>query len=257
MYREMRRFIAPAFLLVLLVSGCKFGQYPNPNDPDPTIAFDGATLQKNVQQVNEMLVDRVLRGELDRTQKKAIFHEYIAEQLADVDVAEIPDEQAWRYADVFRQMDDWQTTHELYVVAVANAFDEDRRVNDTLRLAEATAQLGDVNLAIDLVRSTFNVAPEGKAPILMATLYEFVPAALENGGDMEVARLLEEAAAQHLQTVVDPNSDSGKAFILTRFHHLREAWSMIVRIYRINGDRAEMRGAINRSEKMLRMFASV
>lgn len=251
----MRRLVVPAALFALLVAGCSFGQYPNPNEPDSS-KYDGKTLQKNVRQVDEMLTARVTKGEIDQSQKTALFHEYIAEQLADVDVGEIPNDQAWRFADVYRQMDDWQVTHDLYVVAVENAPTEDRRVNDTLRLAESEAMLGSVKEGVDLIRSTFNVEPRGKAPILLATLYEFVPAALDNGLDNEVVQLLEEATEQHLLTVVDPESVSGSAFIMSRRHHLREAWRAILRVYRSQGDIDKLRAAIQRSDKAMRRFAS-
>ena len=253
----MQRLIAPVFLFALLVAGCRFGQYPNPNEPDKNAMYDGETLQENVRQVDEMLALRVENGKIDQSQKSAFLLEYIAEQLEGVDLDEIPTDQAWRFADVYRQMDDWQATHDLYVVAVENASDEDRRVNDTLRLAESVAMLGSVLEGIDLVRSTFDAEPTGKAPILMATLYEFVPAALGSGHDLAVVKLLEEATEQHLLTVVDPESESGRTFIKARFYHVREAWRAIIPVYRAIGDIDVLRAVIARSDRVMLRFATI
>jgi len=130
-------------------------------------------------------------------------------------------------------------------------------VNDTLRLGEAKARLGDVPKGIELVSSTFSAKPGGKAPILMATLYEFVPAALGKGHDLEVAGLLEKAIEQHLQTYVDPASEAGQRFLEARPTHISRAWEVILRVYRGAGDEQVFRGAIERSDAMMRRFAQV
>ncbi len=246
----------PWAVAVVLAAGCKFGQVPVQNEPSPDSLYDGALLQQNVRRVAEVLDDRLSRGQISGGQKDEILHAYIRDQVADIDRALIPADQVWRFADVYRQMEDWEATFDLYTIAVMNAESEDRRVNDSLRLAEATARLGDIEEGINLVRSTFDVDPLGKAPILMATLYEFAPAVQGRGHDHELAVLLEEAAGQHLLTVVDPQSDAGRRFIKARRHHVREAWFAVIRLYRTERDEEGMRGAIRRSEKMLRRFAS-
>ena len=130
------------------------------------------TLRLTNSMVAEVLNDRLSRGQISDGQKDEILHAYIRDQVADIDRALIPADQVWRFADVYRQMEDWEATFDLYTIAVMNAESEDRRVNDSLRLAEATARLGDIEEGINLVRSTFDVDPLGKAPILMATLFE-------------------------------------------------------------------------------------
>ncbi|MCH8977872.1 MAG: hypothetical protein IH945_01340 [Armatimonadetes bacterium] len=246
----------PWVAAAVLAAGCEFGQIPDKNKPGPNSEYDGALLQQNVRRVDEVLTDRVMRGQISRAEKQELFHDYIREQVADLVRKDIPEDQVWRFADVYRQMEDWQTTHELYTIAVSTAKTEDRRVNDSLRLAEATAQLGDVMEGMALVRSTFDVKPEGKAPILMATLYEFAPVAQGRGHDRELAVLLEEAARQHLQTIVDSQSDAGRLFMQARRYHLRQAWFAIIRLYRSEQDDEAMRAAIGRSETMMRRFAS-
>jgi hypothetical protein len=235
-------------------AGCRFGQLPNPNKVEPVAAFDGEALQKSVRLADETLTDRLVKGEIDPETKRELFHDYIREKVAGLELEKIPDEQAWRYADVYRQLEDWKTTDVLYTRAVESAKDDDRRVNDTLRLAEAKAELRDVKKGIELVRSTFDVAPGGKAPILLAVLYEFTPAALGQGQDLEVAKLLEDAMEQHLMTIVDPDSDAGRSFLEARPHHLSRAWEIVTRVYRAAGDEAAFRSAIERADRMQRRF---
>jgi hypothetical protein len=243
-------------LALTALGGCSLGKYPNPNDPDPDITFDGEALQNEVRQVDESLRERVVRGMIDEQEKTRLIQDYVKEKLAGVDTAKIPDNQVWRYADLYRLMGDWDTTDKLYERAVKVAPNEDRRVNDTLRLAEAKARLKDVPAGIKLVRSTFDANPGGKAPILMATLYEFAPAALGQGHDLEVAQLLEDSMAQHLQTYVDPKTDVGRAFLTARRHHIKTGWDLVLHIYQEAGDPAAMRSAIERQDQMMRRFAS-
>jgi hypothetical protein len=246
-----------AVLAALGLVGCRFGQIPNPNEKATASAFDGAELQASVRAADETLNERLLRGEIDMATKKSLFQDYIRDQVREIDVDKIPTDQAWRFADVYRQLEDWQTTDALYTRAVEAAKTEDRRVNDTLRLAEVKAQLNDVTKGIELVRSTFSAQPGGKAPILMAVLYEFAPAALGKGMDVEVAELLESAIEQHLLTYVDPSTESGRRFLEARPHHISRAWEIIVRVYRQTGDEQKFRDAIERSDAMMRRFAQV
>ena len=242
-------------LLALALAGCRFGQIPNPNKLAVSSKYDGQALQQHVRQADEVLTDRLVKGQIDLRTKNEILHGFIQDQLKGVELEKVDDGDVWRFADVFRQLGDWQTTHDLYVRAVKAAKDEDRRVNDTLRLAEAKAHLGEVADGISLVRSTFDAAPGGKAPILMATLYEFVPAAMGQEHDLDVAKLLEDATEQQLLTVVDPKTPEGRAFLQARTYHIRRAWDAVVRIYRSYGEDEAMRAAIDRSDKMLRRFA--
>jgi hypothetical protein len=242
-------------LLALPVAGCRFSQLPDPNERPKAAAFDGEALQQSVRRVDETLTDRLIRGEINAQTKRTLFHDYIREKTDGLDLSAIPEDQVWRYADVYRQLEDWHTTEALYKRAVASAEDEDRRVNDTLRLAEAKAALKDVPKGIELARSTFDVAPEGKAPILLAVLYEFAPAALGQGHDLEVAQLVEDAMQQHLQTIVDPKTDAGQMFLEARLHHLSRGWELVTRVYRMSGDEQAFRGAIERADAMQRRFA--
>lgn len=240
---------------LLLALGCKFGQIKNANDVEAD-SFNGEAIQKEVGQVDGVLNERIAKGEIDPEQKKQILQDFVREQLGAVVPSEVPDKQAWRYGDLYRMIEDWKTMDQLYTRAVETASTEDRRVNDTLRLAEAKARQGDVEKGIELVRSTFTAAPGDKAPILMATLYEFAPAALGQDHDLEVAQLLEDAMAQHLMTYVDPTTDVGKAFLNARSHHINAGWDVVLRIYNQLGDQAAMRAAIERADKMMSRFAA-
>lgn len=244
-------------LVVVLLPGCRFGQLPNPNSIVVSDQYDGITLQKNVLSVSKMLSDRVMRGEIDSDTRTSVLHDYIKKQLTGFDVKKVGVDQAWRFADVYRQLGEWKTTQQLYQLAVENAPDEDRRVNDTIRLAEADAKLGNVTKGISLVRSTFSANSGGKAPILLATLYEFTPAALGQGLDVEVALLIEDAIDQHLLTYVDPQTEHGKAFLSARRHHIEQAWQKVLGIIQEKGDSNQLLHAIEKSSKTLGRFSRV
>ena len=250
----MAKSLAGPFLLLAAI-GCSFGQIENANDAEAVGSYDGESIQSEVRQVDQLLNERLAKGEIDPEQKAKLLGDFIREALVEVDPAKIPDVQAWRFADVFRQAGDWETTNQLYERAVEVASTEDRRVNDTLRLAECKARLKDVEKGIELVRSTFSTPPGDKGPILMATLYEFAPAALGQGHDLEVAQLLEDAMAQHLQTYVDPESEVGKSFLNARLHHVQATWEVVLRIYHEQGDEDAMRAAIERADAMMSRFA--
>lgn len=248
--------VKPTLLLVALcAAGCRFGQYPNPNRVELANRYDGAALQQSVRALDDALTERMMKGQIDSETKKQVFQDYVREKLEGVELEKIPDDQAWRFADVYRQLEDWKTTDLLYTRAVDKAPDEDRRVNDTLRLAEAKARLGDVPTGLLLARKTFDAQPGGKAPILMAVLYEFTPAALGQDMDIEVAQLLEEAMQQHLLTVVDPQTEAGRLFLEARPYHVQKAWEVVLRVYRLHGDQQMFRDAIERADAMQRRFA--
>ncbi len=246
-----------SLVALVLVAGCKFGQLPNPNAKKPADEYDGAALQARVLELSENLAGREMRGEVDGATRVSTLRKYIDSQVKDIDTSKIAADQAWRFADVYRQLGDWQATHDLYVIAVKNVKDDDRRANDTIRLAEAKAMLGDVEGGVGLVRLTFDVKPGNKAPILLATLYEFAPAALNKGQDVDVALLIEDAIGQHLLTRVDPFSDHGKAFIQARRHHIDQAWRTVIGILRNHGDEALLREALRKADETLGRFARV
>lgn len=148
-----------------------------------------------------------------------------------MDVDKIPASQAWEYGDVFKTAGRWDLAKKAYEIAIQNPRNEDRRVNDRLRLALAEAHLGNVERAIELARSVFDTDDRGTAPILPAVLLEIVPAAEGKGHDAELADLLVDAIAQHDRTIVDPHSDAGKAFFRAKPIHVRDAYRKAIALY--------------------------
>ncbi|MCH7905572.1 MAG: hypothetical protein IH944_13535 [Armatimonadetes bacterium] len=237
-------------------AGCQFGQLPNQEDVEAS-AVGPEALQKRLGRARSTVDDRILRRQLSPEEGSEILRDYVVDLLADVDVKAVAPDEAWMYGDLFRQIPDWQATYDLYSVAVEHAESEDRRVNDSLRLAEATAELGDVEEGIRLVRSTFDASAGGKGPILMATLYEFLPSARRQGMELQLAALLEDAIDQHLMTVVDPSEDAGRRFLISREHHVREAWSQIIILYHAADEEERALGATVRYLEMMRRFATL
>lgn len=217
--------------ILALVAGCRLVQYPDPNVARPGDLVDAKVLRRNLVAVHTDLERRVAKGEISRDQKNELIKRYCDKALVDVNLETVPKSQAWEYADVVRQADRWPQAYDLLKLAVASAKNEDRRVNDSLKLAWCAAHLGKTDEAFRLARSTFSTPPEGKAPILFGILYEIAPDLEGKGRDVEVAQLIEEAIAQHEQVKVDPTSESGKVFLATRSHHIRRAWDEVLKIY--------------------------
>jgi tetratricopeptide (TPR) repeat protein len=222
---------------LLLLGGCTTGQLPDPNDPkDGPVSAE--VVNKQVRALNEGLFVRRARGEISEEQYLALLKRGAQEILDEAGIAAIDPSEAWQYAEVLRTAQLWPEAIEALKVAVQYAKttkNEDRRVNDSLRLAQALAHTGKTEEAIATARTTFDVRPADAVPVMMGTLYEIVPAARGKGHDVELARLLEDAIAVHLRAEVDPNSEAGRAFLLARPKHVRKAWTTVIELYQAAG----------------------
>ena len=141
---------------------------------------------------------------------------------------------AWVAGDVLITAQHWDDAKLVLEAAVEWAKinkNEDRRVNDTLRLSRVLAELGKVPEAIKTAREAFNTRPEDMVPILYATSSEIVPAARGKGHDLDVAKLLEDAIAIDMKVRVDPNLSAGAQFLSARPFHIRKAWELDAEIY--------------------------
>lgn len=195
-------------------------------------------MRKSLDALYAQLDERARMGEIRREDVPAVLKARANEMVSHLDLTAIPTEDAWQYGEVFKTAERWDLARAAFLVASKNAKTEDRRVNDTLRLAFCEARLGSIDEAIRLVRSVFDTPESDKAPILPATLLEVVPAARGKGRDPELAKLLEEAIGQHLQVRVDPSTVAGKAYLLAKRHHIRHAWGEVVRLYIGAGEQA-------------------
>ncbi|HEY3780935.1 MAG TPA: hypothetical protein VGL56_07625 [Fimbriimonadaceae bacterium] len=229
----MLRSFKPGFrlglvLLVVGLYGCQAPSIPDPNDPAIQGPKQTKVLENNLEWASDAANDRVIKGQITQEDAKKLVSNYAAKLTKDINVKTIPKDQAYLYGNIFLTAGEWDKAKDILEIAVKNARNEDRRVNDSLRLAEACAQLGQVPKAIELARSTFNTGITEKAPILPAVLYKIVPAAQGKGDDVQLADLLKDAIYQHEKNVVNPALESGKMFLLARPAHVHRAWDLVI-----------------------------
>lgn len=222
----------------LMAVGCNLKPPPDPNDPADVGTVHIDVIERNLRYDSRAINERVAQGEISDSRGKKILADSAEKLLSTVKLEKISPQDAWRYGDVFRAANRWEQARSAYEMALEEAKrtkNEDRRVNDSLRLAQTEAHLSEIDTAIDLARSTFDVRPVDKAPIMMAVVYEIAPPCKGKGKDLELARLVEDAIGQHEQVIVDPVKDSGKAFLIAKKHHLEVAWALAIDLYRSAG----------------------
>jgi hypothetical protein len=220
--------------LAVLVSGCQTGVMAYPLDPEQVGQVDADLVLRTYNAHRERLEVRVAKQGLDPKEKDRLLREFLKTFTDTTDTGNIPIEQAYQYADMFRLAGDWKTAENLYGASVKWAEgrkDYDRFTNDALRQAWCLAELGQVEPALALARRTYKVPPAAKAPILFAVLYEITPAARGKGHDQELAELIADACAQHVQVRVDPASASGQALIQGRAYHMGVAMNKVIELF--------------------------
>lgn len=222
------------FLVFPLASSCRLSTFPDPNDPRGAGAQQPEVLRRQVKGASDALFARVNGGEITDRQYRDLLATYTDGLLKGVRVEDVDPAKAWEYGEVFRTGRLWKKAEAAYRVAAKVAKDEDRRVNDTLSLAEAIAQQGRIEEAVATARETFDAKPEYKAPILYAALYRIVPGGRgkgEKSGDLLLARFLEDAIRQSDLVRVDERTESGKAFLLALPHHQHRARELAAQMY--------------------------
>ncbi len=250
--------IATACVASSLLVGCYSVVPPDPNAIDKNSVVFAKNIQQAIREMYAVLGIRVRRKEITQERADQILKQFVTDSIKEVDPNKVDAKQAWRFGDLFRQAGRWEESYRLYKRAVEYAGeDEDRRVNDTLQLARVAAHLKKTDEALTLAKSTFDVAPAGKAPILMSILYELTPELKGKGKDLELAQLLEQAIQQHSDTHVDPESDAGRAFIAVRPHHIQNAWVEVMRLYEAAGRQDLARKALAESEKSSGKYANL
>lgn len=223
--QRIAKFLAGCSLAVLLTS-C--GSFPDPNDIAAISEPERPEAAHRIlESVSTLLDVKVRAAEITDEERFAKLREVSEELLKSIDGPSVLPASAWKYADLLRVSERWEEAEKALTVAVKNARDTDRLVNDSLRLAQAQAKLNKVDEAIKTARSIYNVPDDQCAPILPATLYEIVPAAEGKGKDSELATLLMEAIQCHARTVVDMKTDSGRIFSVARRYHIRKAEAKI------------------------------
>jgi len=239
------------------VAGCHTGQLADPNDPAEAGENAVHVMRRELQGASDMLNERAASNEIDQKQYKAIIKEAAADLLNRYHLREIPASEAWEYVEILRTAERWEEAEKYARIAVEEAKrtnNPDRLVNDALRLAQAQAALKKVDDGIATARTVFNAKSTETAPILPATLYEFVPTARGQGNDAELAKLLEDAIACHMRTIVDPNSDAGRDFLMARPAHVRNAWREVIDLYQSAGRADLAQAAAKRAQAMMDQF---
>lgn len=246
---SLKFFILSA--VIVFLSGCSIQQLPDPNALTGLEIMDGRLMQRNIANAHARLDERVRKGQLSEEEKKQAMATLIHEYAKTIDVKKVPAKSAWRYADVLRQDGQWENAEILLEKAVEIAPDEDRKVNDSLQLARVKAHLGKFDEAFQLVRLTFDAKREGSAPIMMAMLYEIVPEVEGKGKDVELAELLEETIYIHQSVIVDKESESGQAFLVSRPMHINKAWAKVIKLLESAGDRKKLEQAVKSQQDMV------
>ena len=239
-------------LLAFVVAGCQVvDPLPDPNDPTQVGILQPEVLRRNLRAASDAAMLRVVREEITESEAQKLVQEYAERSIGSIDLDHIPDVQAWEYAEVFLAAKNWPLARAALIVAVKNTNGEDRRVNDTLRLATAEAHLGNVKEALTIARTVFDTPDPSAAPILLAVLYEITPPSRAKGQDIELAKLIEDAITQHQRVRVNRRSDAGRAFLQARPYHIRRAWQAIFELYEAAGRKELAEEARKRSATML------
>jgi hypothetical protein len=247
-----------AFLL-LAAWGCESKLLPDPNDPKMVGVLQPDILDRDMGDYSDQLLMRMGRGEITPDQYHDLLAKAASHYLGDSSILKVDPPQAWRYAHVMMTARRWNEAQELLKIAVEWAKqekNEDRRINDSLRLAEVDANLNQIPEAIEMTKSTFNAKPVDSAPILYGVLYSIVPAARGKGHDIELAQLLDQAVTIHMHTVVNRATKEGRDFEFRRADHISLALTLESELYTIAGKKDLAGKALQRKAQLLAQLNS-
>jgi tetratricopeptide (TPR) repeat protein len=207
---------------------------PNPNDPKDMGSLTPDNIRDQLGCISELLQTRLIRGEITNKEFHSLMQQAADGLLVGFDPERIEAAKAWQIGEIMITAKHWDQAEITLQAAVRWAkahHNQDRLVNDTLRLARVYAEMGKVPGAIKIARTVFGVSPVDGAPILYATAYEIVPAAYDKGSDVEIAKLLEDAITIDLNVKVDSRNLPGQEFLDWRPHHVAQAWTRVVELY--------------------------
>jgi hypothetical protein len=235
---------------MVTLGGCQTATLPDPNDPKDVGVMAPDEIRHNLSYASAFLGERSLRGEITDQQ----FHDLMAQRAQElgqsVDLNHISPDLAWEYGEIFITAREWKLAKSFLEIAVKKPVNEDRRVNDSLRLARVEAELGNVPRAVALARSTFNTVNYQKAPIMPAVLLEIVPAGQGKGSDVLLADLLVDCIPQIENTLVNPSTDSGHYFLLAKPRHIQHAYQKAIELYQSAGQDEK----VSQVKQQLRQF---
>lgn len=226
------------------VAGCE--PVPDPNDPAQAGNMQPEVLRTNLRLASDVINERVRFREIEEKKGQEMLAEYADKLVASVELKEIPQREAWQYADVFRTARRWKEAKYCYELALMKPLNSDRRINDTLRYGQCLAHLGDVAGAIEQAKKTFDADPDERAPILLSVMLEIVPPSKGKGYDSDLAGLLLRAAELHATTKVNGRTTEGLAFLISMNHHIEQACKTAAALFRADGEPAAAQAAMDR-----------
>lgn len=235
-------------LIAMTIAGCQSTSPADPNDPSRQGPDQAQVLRNNLRWASDAANQREARGEITQNEGDQLVRDEAQRLAKKITSSDLQGVDAWKFGEVLLAAHDWPRAEKALSYAVAHPTTVDRSVNDTLRLAQVEAQLGNVLKAIALAKSTFNVDANDKAPILPAVLLAIVPAAVGKGYDAQLADLLVQSAAQHEQVIIDPNTMAGKMFLLAKPRHIRHALDLAAGLYDKTGHSAQA-AAVRKKEQ--------
>ena len=228
--------IRPVLLLslVAVLFGCQTSTLPNPNAPEDVGPLSADNMKDQLGSISDSLQIHVWHQEITDKEYRELMQQAAEGLLKGYTADRIEPAKAWKYAEVLVTAHRWPDAKVALEIAVEWAkrnHNEDRRVNDSLHLARVLSELGQVEEAIKLARTVFDVRPVDGAPILYGVLDEIVPAGRGKGKDLELARLVEDAIAITQRVQVDPSSQSGQLFLRYRPERIRRGWFTAALLY--------------------------
>jgi tetratricopeptide (TPR) repeat protein len=251
----------PLALLALSLTGCNFAPPPDPNDPKYASPKNLAPLLHTIiQEAADRLNERVVDGQITDKQRLDLLAQKAQELLSYGNPQNCQPRDAWIYADLLLTANRFQDAIPVLQKAVDYATktgNDDRRVNDSLRLARALAQTGQIQQSLDLCQSVIESHPKDPGPILPAVLLQITPVAFGKGHDEQLAHVLEESIQEHLKVQVDPKSVAGKLFLIARKHHIRNAWIKVVELLEKSAHPKEAADAAQQANQMLRSLPDI
>lgn len=245
-----------AALLVFAVSRLHFGQLPDPNDKGDMGKLGPDEIRRNLKSASEGLEYHRMKGELTESQEAALMAKRADELLPMLDTSNVGAGKEWELGQIYVAARKWDLALAAYEIAVKNAPDENRRIQDTLQLARCQAHVGKVLEAVTTARSVFNAHPRDKAPILHAVLLEIFPAAKHKGFDDQILQLTRDAVQQSLQTIVDDRY-GGKLYLEVRPTLIRKAYGEMIKILRENGQREKIAPLLEEYKQVMDQLSRV
>lgn len=232
-----------ALMAASLLAGCHTGVLNDPNDISTAGPRTALVIQTQLQSAAESFNLRRLRGEVDERRYRQFITDIAQDYVSQATDTTLTNENAPVWGEIYITAKQWDKAE----AAWKHALDADkilapkdyvalgRYITDLLRLARIKAEKGEIRKAIQLTRESFADYGKAKAPILPAVLYEIVPAGRGKGYDAPLADLLKDAIRQHEETIVDPNTDAGRNFLIARPHHIFRAWKLVSELYQAAG----------------------